>query len=117
MRIRPEAVSRDATICKPPKFEWLNQYASIADPSSSLKAFPETLIESWEAKQLEHLLDVTHAIGEYRLVFKQGEPFKPVTLRVHGDPISIIGKVLDQNRRSYTKINDFVRISSGMVSF
>ena len=55
-------------------------------------------------------------IGDYRLVFRQGEPFKPVALRVHGDPISIIGKVLDQNRRSYTKINEFVGIGQDMVS-
>jgi hypothetical protein len=61
-------------------------------------------------------VQVTHAIGDYRLVFKQGEPFKPVALRVHGDPISIIGKVLDQNRRSYTKINEFVGIGQSMVS-
>ena len=46
---------------------------------------------------------------------KQGESFKPVTLRVHADPISIIGKVLDQNPRSYTKINDFMGIGMGMA--
>lgn len=135
MRIRPEVVSRDAMTCKTSSLSIriygrasvfndpeiqnficsLHFNESITDRISSLKAFPETLTESWEAEQLEHLLSVTHAIGEYRLVFKQGEPFKPVTLRVHGDPISIIGKVLDQNRRSYTKINDFVRIGKGMV--
>ena len=59
---------------------------------------------------------MTHSIGEYRLVFKQGEPFRPVALRVHGDPISIIGKVLDQNPRSCTKINDFLQIGKEMVS-
>jgi hypothetical protein len=80
-----------------------------------LHAFPETLDKSWEAEQLEYLIKVTHEIGEYRLVFKQGEPFKPVTLRVHGDPISIIGKVLDQNRKAYTKINEFIRIGRDMV--
>ena len=61
-------------------------------------------------------MQVTHAIGDYRLVFKQGEPFKPVTLRVHGDPISIIGKILDQNQRSYTKVNHFISIGENMVS-
>lgn len=66
-------------------------------------------------QQLHHLLDVTHAIGEYRLVFKQGEPFTPVILRVHGDPISIIGKVLDQNPKSYAKVNDFARMGIDMV--
>ena len=54
-------------------------------------------------------------MGSYRLVFKQGEPFKPVNLRVHGDPISIIGKILDQNPRSYTKIGDFIDMGKHMV--
>lgn len=38
-------------------------------------------------------------------------------LRVHGDPISILGKVLDQNRGSYTEINDFIRIGMELVSY
>jgi hypothetical protein len=54
-------------------------------------------------------------VGAYRLVFKQGEPFKPVSLRLHGDPISIIGKILDQNPRSYTKIGDLIDIGKHMV--
>ncbi len=64
---------------------------------------------------MEHLITVTHYMGAYRLVFKQGEPFKPVSLRVHGDPISIIGKILDQNPRSYTKIGDFIDMGIHMV--
>ena len=61
------------------------------------------------------MIDVTHAIGCYKLVLKQGEPFKPVSLRVHADPISIIGKILDQNSKSYTKLSDFVRMGNDMV--
>ena len=49
------------------------------------------------------------------MILKQGEPFQPVALRVHGDPISILGKILDQNPRSYTKINEFIRLSKEMV--
>ncbi|TAQ85410.1 hypothetical protein B7494_g6268 [Chlorociboria aeruginascens] len=80
-----------------------------------LKAFPNTLAHTPEYDEMDHLIAVTHAIGEYRLVFKQGEPFTPVNLRVHSDPISILGKVLDQNPRSFTKINDFVTMASDMV--
>lgn len=58
---------------------------------------------------------MTHEVGKYRLVFKQGEPFRPVNLRVHSDPISIIGKILDQNPKSYTKIGDFVELGKEMV--
>lgn len=67
------------------------------------------------AKRIEALLSATHALGEYRLVLKQGEPFTPVILRVHSDPVSIIGKVLEQNPRSYTRIQDFLRIGSNIV--
>ncbi|TVY80519.1 Protein transport protein sec39 [Lachnellula suecica] len=80
-----------------------------------LNAFPDSLQGSLDQVQLSQLLELTHNIGQYRLVFKQGEPFKPVTLRVHGDPISIIGKLLDQNPRSYTKINDFIDMGRTMV--
>jgi hypothetical protein len=58
---------------------------------------------------------VTHAVGEYRLVLKQGELFTPVALRVHGDPVSIIGRILEQNPKSYTKINDFVWMGKEFV--
>jgi hypothetical protein len=82
---------------------------------ASLQAFPDTLDRSLDKDQMEHLITVTHYVGAYRLVFKQGEPFKPVSLRVHGDPISIIGKILDQNPRSYTKIGDFINMGKHMV--
>ena len=36
-------------------------------------------------------------------------------MRVHGDPISIIGKILDQNPNSYTKIGDFIDMGKDMV--
>jgi hypothetical protein len=77
--------------------------------------FAKTLDGSVDANQLEILNDVTHKIGEYRLVFKQGEPFKPVTLRVHSDPISIIAKLLDQNPKSYTKIDEFIDMGEDIV--
>lgn len=58
---------------------------------------------------------MTHSVGQYRLVLKQGEPFTPVVLRIHADPISIISKIIDQNPKSYTKINDFIYIAEQMV--
>jgi len=60
-------------------------------------------------------LKATHALSHYRLVLKQGEPFSPVVLRVHSDPISIIAKVLEQNPKSYTKIQDFLEVGANMV--
>lgn len=48
-------------------------------------------------------------------MLKKGEPFTPVVLRVHSDPISIIGKVLEQNPGSYTKIQEFLDLGANMV--
>ncbi|CZS93173.1 hypothetical protein WAI453_000871 [Rhynchosporium graminicola] len=80
-----------------------------------LHTFSETLQGSQEFEELQHLVQVTHEVGKYRLVFRQGEPFRPVNLRVHNDPISIIGKILDQNPRSYTKLGDFINMGHNMV--
>ncbi|KAK0106554.1 hypothetical protein ONS96_004176 [Cadophora gregata f. sp. sojae] len=80
-----------------------------------LQTFPGTLKGSTEYEEMEHLVRVTHEVGQYRLVFKQGEPFRPVNLRVHSDPISIIGKILDQNPKSYTQIRDFLDMGRSMV--
>lgn len=66
-------------------------------------------------QRIEALLKATHALSDYRLVLKQGEPFTPVVLRVHQDPISIIGRVLEQNPKSYTRIQDLVDVGRNMV--
>ncbi|KAJ8129083.1 hypothetical protein O1611_g4546 [Lasiodiplodia mahajangana] len=81
-----------------------------------IHAFPRTLPETHpEAKRIEALLRATHALSEYRLVLKKGEPFTPVVLRVRADPVSIIGKVLEQNPKGYTNIQDLLDIGSNMV--
>ncbi|KAI1098535.1 secretory pathway Sec39 [Jackrogersella minutella] len=82
-----------------------------------IHAFPQTLGEAHPASErIEALLRATHALSEYRLTLKKGEPFTPVVLRVHTDPISIIGKVLEQNPKSYTRIQDFLDIGTNMVN-
>jgi hypothetical protein len=83
----------------------------------SIHAFPKTLAETHPTfKRIEALLRATHALSEYRLVLKKGEPFTPVVLRVHTDPVSIVGKVLEQNPKSYTNIQDLLEIGSNMAS-
>ncbi|GAB1314230.1 Sec39 domain-containing protein [Madurella fahalii] len=81
-----------------------------------IKAFPRTIQKSDPAaKRIEALLQATHALSDYRLVLKQGEPFTPVVLRVHTDPISIVGKILEQNPKSYTQIKDLLSLGARMV--
>ncbi|KAI1759924.1 secretory pathway Sec39 [Hypoxylon sp. FL1150] len=82
-----------------------------------IHAFPQTLGETHAAsKRIEALLRATHALSGYRLILKKGEPFTPVVLRVHSDPISIVGRVLEQNPKSYTRIQDFLEIGANMVA-
>ncbi|KFA62775.1 hypothetical protein S40285_07557 [Stachybotrys chlorohalonatus IBT 40285] len=67
------------------------------------------------ATRVESLLRATHALSDYRLVLKQGEPFNPVVLRVHSDPILIIQKVLEQNPKGYTRLQEFLETGINMV--
>ncbi|AEO62732.1 uncharacterized protein THITE_2107235 [Thermothielavioides terrestris NRRL 8126] len=81
-----------------------------------IKAFPKTVRASdSQAKRIEALLQATHSLSDHRLVLKQGEPFTPVVLRVHSDPISIIAKILEQNPKSYTQLHDLLRLGALMV--
>ncbi|KAH6637022.1 secretory pathway protein Sec39-domain-containing protein [Chaetomium tenue] len=81
-----------------------------------MKALPTaTGASSPQAKQVEALLRATHSLSDYRLVLKQGEPFTPVVLRIHTDPVSIIGKILEQNPKSYTQLHDLVSLGTDMV--
>ncbi|KAL6862370.1 secretory pathway Sec39 [Trichoderma novae-zelandiae] len=81
-----------------------------------IHSFPKTLNKTHPAtKRVEALLRCTHALSEYRLTLKQGEPFKPVVLRVHSDPISIIDKVLEQNPKAYTRLPEFLEMAANMV--
>jgi len=66
-------------------------------------------------RRINALLQATHALSKYRLVLKQGEPFSPVVLRVHSDPVSIIGRVLEQNPKSYTKLQEFAEAATNMI--
>jgi len=81
-----------------------------------IHAFPNTVPKSLLAtKRIEALLSATHSLSDYRLVLKQGEPFHPVVLRVHSDPISIIAKVLEQNPTAYTRLQEFLEMGINMV--
>lgn len=66
-------------------------------------------------RKVEALLKASHSLSEYRLVLKQGEPFSPIVLRVHSDPVAIIEKVLEQNPKGYTRLQEFLEMGANMV--
>ncbi|KAL6920742.1 hypothetical protein ACHAPO_004578 [Fusarium lateritium] len=81
-----------------------------------IKAFPRIMNNTHPIRRrVEALLRATHALSDYRLVLKQGEPFSPVVLRVHSDPVSIIEKVLEQNPKAYTRLQEFIELGSNMA--
>lgn len=43
-------------------------------------------------------------------------PFQPVSIRVSQDPLSLISKILDQNPRSFDKVEDLIDIARNLVS-
>ncbi|RDW83291.1 hypothetical protein BP5796_04782 [Coleophoma crateriformis] len=103
----------------------MNAYDNATNPNKTrggvkkcddiLKAFPDTLQHSLPAKQAKCLVEVTHQIGKYSLTLTKGEPFLPVNLRVHGDPIAIVEKILSQNHRQYTRVDELMTLGQGMV--
>ncbi|KAI6379782.1 hypothetical protein MCOR25_001913 [Pyricularia grisea] len=104
----------------------MNAYDNASNPNRTrgglkkcndiINAFPKTIEKSTPAAQrLEALLKATHSLSNYRLVLKQGEPFTPVVMRVHPDPISIVAKVLEQNPKSYTNIQGLIDLGNHMV--
>ncbi|KAL8687017.1 MAG: hypothetical protein Q9218_006694, partial [Villophora microphyllina] len=46
---------------------------------------------------------------------QHGVAFQPVNIRTTKDPLSLIGRILDQNPRSYTKLDDLVAIGENLV--
>ncbi|KAJ5406799.1 hypothetical protein N7465_008083 [Penicillium sp. CMV-2018d] len=74
--------------------------------------FPESVV----FKQMHALIAATHALSYYSLTLQHGVPFQPVSIRVHHDPILLIEKVLEQNPKSYTKLDDLLSIGRNLVA-
>ncbi|CAG7924002.1 unnamed protein product [Penicillium olsonii] len=81
-----------------------------------LKSFQPHFPESLSFKQTRALIAATHALSYYSLTLQHGVPFQPVSIRVHHDPLLLIEKVLEQNARSYTKLDDLLSIGRNLVA-
>ncbi|MCJ1398174.1 hypothetical protein MMC11_001371 [Xylographa trunciseda] len=66
-------------------------------------------------KQIAALLLATHALSFYSLTLQHGVPFQPVNIRSTPDALALIEKVLKQNPRSYTKLEDLLDIGRNLV--
>ncbi|KAA8644712.1 hypothetical protein EYZ11_011356 [Aspergillus tanneri] len=81
-----------------------------------LQAFQPHLPDSVSFKQIHALISATHSLSFYSLTLQHGVPFQPVSIRVHSDPLSLIEKVLDQNAKAYTKLDDLLSIGRNVVA-
>ena len=57
----------------------------------------------------------THSLSFYSLTLQHGVPLLPVNIRAHSNPSALIDKVLSQNSKSYTKLDDLLEISRNLV--
>lgn len=84
--------------------------------NSRLEAFSPYFPQSVSFQQISSLLSATHALSFYSLTLQHGVPFQPVSIRVHQDPISLIEKVLEQNPKGYTQLDDLLAIGRNLVA-
>ena len=79
------------------------------------KAFQPYFPEDSTIHKIEHLIAATHALSFYQLTLQYGVPFQPVSIRVHPDPVALLEKVLEQNSKAYTKLDDLLSIGRNLV--
>ncbi|KXT11892.1 hypothetical protein AC579_10498 [Pseudocercospora musae] len=92
------------------------EHAVLAIAMDSLLAFEPYFKQSLRFQQAKALVAATHALSYYSLTLQHGVPFQPVSIRVSKDPLSLISKVLEQNPRSFDKLEDLIGIARNLVS-
>ncbi|PGH20436.1 hypothetical protein AJ80_03582 [Polytolypa hystricis UAMH7299] len=88
----------------------------IKRASETLDAFSPQFPTSVQFCQLRALISATHAMSFYSLTLQHGVPFQPVSIRVHHDPLSLIEKILEQNPKAYTQLDDLLSIAHDLVA-
>ncbi|KAF9741699.1 hypothetical protein PMIN02_000634 [Paraphaeosphaeria minitans] len=83
--------------------------------SDIFAAFKSHFPSSGRFQRMQALLAATHAMSFYSLILQHGVPFQPVNIRVSADPLSLIQKLLEQNLRSYTHLDDLISIGQNLV--
>ena len=87
----------------------------VRKASDIISAFRSYFPSSRRFDHINALLSATHAMSFYSLTLQHGVPFQPVNIRVHKDPLSLIGRILAQNPRSYTHLDDLIEIGQNLV--
>ncbi|EEQ83778.1 protein transporter Sec39 [Blastomyces dermatitidis ER-3] len=88
----------------------------IKRASEMLKSFGPYFPHSESIRQIKALISATHSLSFYSLTLQHGVPFQPVSIRAHHDPLSLIGKVLEQNPKAYTELDNLITIGRHLVT-
>lgn len=83
--------------------------------SDIISAFNDHFPDSNRFRRIQALLSATHAMSFYSLTLQHGVPFQPVNIRVSADPLSLVKKLLSQNSRSYTHLDNLISIGQNLV--
>ncbi|KAL8671503.1 MAG: hypothetical protein Q9168_003995 [Polycauliona sp. 1 TL-2023] len=87
----------------------------IRKASEILSAFQSHFPKSKSFNEANALMVATHSMSFYSLTLQHGVPFQPVNIRASKDLLSLVGKILEQNPGSYTKIDDMIEIGQSLV--
>ena len=88
----------------------------VRKASEIISTFRNYFPKSISFSQTTALLSATHAMSFYSLTLQHGVLFQPVNIRAHKDPMSLIGKILSQNPRSYTHLDNLLDIGQNLVT-
>ncbi|EEP77217.1 predicted protein [Uncinocarpus reesii 1704] len=88
----------------------------IKHATEILESFIPHFPSSIAFQQIQSLISATHALSFYSLTLQHGVPFQPVSIRVHQDPLSLIERVLEQNAKAYTELDNLLRIGRDLIS-
>ena len=88
----------------------------VRKASEVISTFNKYFPTSIPFTQTTALLSATHDMSFYSLTLQHGVPFQPVNIRAHKDPMSLIGKILSQNPRSYAHLDNLLEIGQNLVT-
>ena len=83
--------------------------------SDMLAAFRTSFPQSRRLQAIEHLLRATHSLSFYQLTLQHGVPFRPVNIRALDDPLELLARVLEQDSKAYTKLDDLLEIGRNLT--
>ncbi|KMP08122.1 hypothetical protein CIHG_09269 [Coccidioides immitis H538.4] len=81
-----------------------------------LDSFAPHFPHSVAFQQIRSLISATHSLSFYSLTLQHGVPFQPVSIRMHQDPLSLIERVLEQNAKAYTELDNILKIGRDLIA-